>query len=109
MEKGLIEVFRIRSFDKTKTYAFAPYTHKVDDRYFTTIPLRHLGKYAYSQKWFFWDGKEGGAEYFDHNGHIERIEYDYDDTTCFVEVAMDMDTSIPRKECEQRSSTPTKN
>ena len=84
-----IEVFRIIKFDKDKTYSFAFFTRSVGVypeivRYYTTNKLQFLGKYVKSERWGFHDGS-GGAEYFDNNGEITRIEYDYRGTTCFIE------------------------
>lgn len=84
-----VEVFRIIKFDKNKNYSFALSTKKVGFypekvRYYTTNKLQFLGKYIKTERWGWHDGG-GSAEYFDNNGKITRIEYDYDGTTCFVE------------------------
>jgi hypothetical protein len=45
-----------------------------------------VGKYMRSERWGGWGDGSSGAEYFDNNGREERIEYDYEGDTCFVEV-----------------------
>ena len=89
MKSNEVEVFRICKFNKNKNYSFALYTRKKGiypdkEYYYTTNQLQFLGKYIKSERWGWHDGS-GGAEYFDNNGKITRIEYDYDGTTCFRE------------------------
>lgn len=89
MSNKSIEVFRILDFDPNKNYEFAFYTNMEglwpNERYFTTEPLKFLGTYCHSERWGFGDGS-GGAEVFNDNGVINRVEYDYDGRTCFREV-----------------------
>lgn len=81
------EVYRLCSFEKNIVYYFALYTRSEgrypNQRYFTTNSLQCVGKHIRSESWGMGDGG-GGAEYFDNNGIIERIEYDYEGTTCFT-------------------------
>ena len=80
-----VEVFKTLTFDINKCYAFALSTRQAGlwptARFFTTNPLRDLGKYISSERWGSGDGA-GGAENFEKG----RIEYDYAGTTSFVEV-----------------------
>lgn len=108
---GEVEVFRLCKFDPTKFYAFAYYTRRSgrypNERYYTTNPLQYLGKHVNSERWGCGDGS-GGAEYFYHGGHIERIEYDYEGTTCFVEV-MSIEESKSSYEIDINDITPVLN
>jgi hypothetical protein len=79
------QVFKLSTFHTNKCYAFALSTRKEGDypteRFFTTQPLKHLGKYLITETWGTNDGG-GRAEIFEKG----RIEYNYEGTTCFVEV-----------------------
>lgn len=74
-------------FDKNKNYEFAFRTKTTglwpNERHFTTNPLTFLGKYVRSERWGGSGDGSSGAEVFDNNGVITRIEYDYDGKTCF--------------------------
>ena len=82
-----MEVFRLSSFDTSKYYQFALWTRTEgvfpNQRYYANV-LRYLGKYTHSERWGFGDDASG-AEYFDDNGVVNRIEYDYEGKTCFRE------------------------
>ena len=87
----MTEVFRLSPSDlKTdKYYLFATYTRKEGKwpnvKYFTSNELRYVGKFVRCETWGYGDGS-GAAAYFDKgDGVIERIEYDYEGTTCFLE------------------------
>lgn len=84
-----MEVFRLTSFDKNKYYQFALKTKTIgvfpNEKYYTTHDLQYLGRYTHSERWGFGDDSSG-AEYFDDNGTINRIEYDYGGRTCFREL-----------------------
>jgi len=88
-EKG-VEVFRVISFDPTKTYQFAFYTFRQgvwpNEKYFTTEPLKFLGNYIRSERWGGTGDGSSGAEIFNDNGVINRVVYDYEGRTCFREV-----------------------
>lgn len=87
----MTEVFRILDFNTNKQYEFAFYTQRTgkwpDERYFTTNPLKFLGNYVRSERWGGWGDGSSGAEVFNNDGVITRIEYDYEGMTCFREVA----------------------
>ena len=84
-----VEVFRLIKFDTSKCYEFALKTKTVgrypNEKYYTTNPLKYLGKYTHSEEWGYGDG-HGGAENFNDNGVKHRIVYDYEGKTCFREV-----------------------
>ena len=79
------EVFKYSTFKPNKCYAFALSTRTAgswpNERFFTTHPLKYLGKYLRTETWGSNDGG-GRAEIFEGG----RIEYNYEGTTCFVEV-----------------------
>jgi hypothetical protein len=54
-------------------------------RYFTTNPLRYVGKFVRSEHQGYGDGGRY-AEIYDNGGKEIRIDYDYDGMTCLVEV-----------------------
>jgi hypothetical protein len=85
-----VEVFRILDFDCNKNYEFAFYTTREgrwpNEKYFTTEPLKFLGKYCRSERWGGFGDGAGGAEVFVHNGTENRVVYDYEGKTCFREV-----------------------
>jgi hypothetical protein len=81
------EVFHLTEIDKTKYYSFALKTKTVGNRYYTTNPLQYLGRYIYSEV-LEWTGgvRYNVAENFDDNGKKNRVVYDCEGNTCFVEV-----------------------
>ena len=91
-----VEVFRLIKFDTSKCYEFALKTKTVgrypNEKYYTTNPLKYLGKYTHSEDWGYGDG-HGGAENFNDNGVKHRIVYDYEGKTCFREVPDHAQTS----------------
>ena len=89
-ENNKVEVFRTLEFVPGKEYEYAFYTtregHWPNERYFTTNPLKYLGKYAYSKRFGgFGDGSRG-SEHFINDGIKVEVEYDYEGKTCFREV-----------------------
>lgn len=82
-----MEVFRLTTFDKNKCYYFALKTKTTgvypDEKHYSN-ELRYVGRYTHSEFWGFGDGASG-AEYFNDNGIVNRIEYDYEGNTCFKE------------------------
>ena len=84
------EVFHLTEIDKTKYYSFALKTKTVGEypnqRYYTTNPLQYLGRYIYSEEWERLGEWYAAAENFDDNGKKNRVVYDYEGNTCFVEV-----------------------
>ena len=85
------EVFRLSPSDlkPDKYYLHALYTRKEgkwpNTKYFTKNKLRYVGKFVHSETWGYGDGS-GAAAYFDKgDGVIERVEFDYEGTTCFLE------------------------
>lgn len=84
------EVFRYceSHFNPTKIYEYSYYTRQEgkfpSTRYFTTHPLKYAGKFVRFETWGLGDGS-GCAAYFDNNGTIVRIEFDYEGTICFRE------------------------
>mgnify|MGYP006267061081 CR=1 FL=1 len=93
--KGETEVYRLCKFHPDKFYSFAFYTRREgrwpNERHYTTHKLLYLGKHVGSESWGCGDGS-GGAEEFDNKGKLERIEYDYEGTTCFVEHDCDQES-----------------
>jgi hypothetical protein len=84
------EVFRLTRFSKDKAYEFALYTTKIgsfpNNKYYAnTNSLQYLGYWVSSERWNSLCDGSGGAENFVNNGIINRIEYDYEGRTCFVE------------------------
>jgi hypothetical protein len=84
------KVFRL-SPEKGKYYEYAEYTERVgvwpENHYFTTNPLRYVGKHIQHYQ-------EGGGDGADHwdiledaAGNTVRIDYTYEGTTCFREVS----------------------
>ena len=82
-----VEVFRICTFEPDKIYHFALYTRKEgkfpNEKYYTKNPLTLVGTFIRTERWGYHDNG-GAASYFEYNGDITRIEYDYDGKTCFV-------------------------
>ncbi len=83
------EVFRSITFSKDTPYEFALYTRKKGwfpnvKYYANTDSLKYVGYWVSSERWGFGDGS-GGAENFIDNGKKNRIVYDYEGKTCFVE------------------------
>ena len=84
------EVFRLgpNELKTDKYYLFTTYTRKEGKwpniKYFTKNGLRYVGKFVRCETWGCGDGS-GAAAYFENNGEIERIEFDYEGTTCFLE------------------------
>jgi len=81
------EVFRLdtKDFDANKCYEFALYTRTTgrwpDEKYYTTNPMKYLGKWISSEEWG-WGDNHGGAETFEKH----RIVLDYAGKSCFREV-----------------------
>ena len=79
-----VQVFRLGSFDKKKWYETASYTRREgfypNDRYYTTFPLRNMGRYLRSERWGYGDNG-GGREVFT----LGSVELDYNGTVCFRE------------------------
>ncbi len=88
-DNNKVEVFRTVEFVPGKEYEFALYTTREgnwpNERYFTTNPLKYLGKYMYSKRFGgFGDGSRG-SEHFIKDGLKVEVEYDYEGKTCFRE------------------------
>lgn len=85
-----VEVFRILPFDTSKEYEYAMYTSREgrwpNERFFTTNPLKFLGKYTHSERFGYCGDGSRGVEHFVHNGEKTSVEYDYEGRTCFREV-----------------------
>jgi len=85
-----VEVFRIVKFVPGKEYEFAFYTTREgiwpNERYFTTNPLKYLGKYTYSKRFGGFGDGSSGSEHFINDGNEVEVEYDYEGKTCFREV-----------------------
>ena len=85
-----VEVFRTVEFVPGKEYEFAFYTtregHWPNERYFTTNPLKFLGKYMYSKRYGGSGDGSRGSEHFINDGIKIEVEYDYEGKTCFREV-----------------------
>jgi len=91
------EVFRVIPFSKDKAYEVGLYTKQKGlfpyvKYYANTDSLKYVGYWVRSERWGgeCGDGR-GGAEIFIDNGKTNRIVYDYDGKTCFVEALL-----IPR-------------
>ena len=70
MSEKMLDIISIKiKFDKDIHYYFAMSTRSEgrypNERYFTTNPLRYVGKYVRSERWGWGDGASG-AEYFDN-------------------------------------------
>lgn len=84
----MIEVFRIQPEVGEKCYEYAEATHIQNvTRYFTTNPLRYVGRFMKQVRWGM--GDSGGArDYFvDNYGETQIVEYSYLGNTCFREVS----------------------
>jgi hypothetical protein len=85
MSESETEVFRLSTFHTNKCYAFALSTRTAgswpNERFYTTHPLSHLGKYIRRESRGSGDGAKI-TEIFEDG----RIDYNYEGTTCFVEV-----------------------
>ncbi len=57
----------------------------LEQRYFTSEPLRYVGRFKSQHSWGAGDGKQVW-DLFDNNGHEERVDYTYEGTTCYREV-----------------------
>ena len=72
-----------------RSYKSAVATRKVWDSiyepwlYYTTQPLRFMGRFVRSESSGSGDGKTY-AEFFDLSGQEVRLDYDYEETTCLV-------------------------
>lgn len=84
------EVFRYSesNFDTNKYYEYAYCTREQGNypntKYYTTQQLKYVGKYVRFESWGWGDGS-GCAAYFENNGIIVRIEFDYEGKICFRE------------------------
>ena len=83
-----VEVFRIMP-TPGKCYEHAEYTREVgrhpDTRYYFRGQPRYVGKHIRDER----RGYGNGGEYFsffDDNGTVNRVEYSYENRTCFKEV-----------------------
>ena len=101
------EVFHLTEIDKTKYYSFALKTKTVGEypnqRYYTTNPLQYLGRYIYSEEWERLGEWYAAAENFDDNGKKNRVVYDYEGNTCFVEVDP-LDKSVKTRHTENKKN-----
>ena len=83
------EVFRI-SPKEGKYYEYAEYTEKIgvwpNDRYFTTDPLRYVGKHIKHCTQGYGDGADHWDIFEDSGGQAIQIDYTYAGTTSFREV-----------------------
>lgn len=79
------QVFRLSAFEPNKCYAFALITRQEgswpNERFFTTHPLKYLGKHMMRKSQGSGDGAKI-TEIFEGG----NIEYNYEGTTSFVEV-----------------------
>jgi hypothetical protein len=85
-----IEVFRMIRFAKNKYYAYALCTRSegylMEERYFTTMALKFVGRHVHSERWGQGDGGGGAENFEEDDGTRNRVIYDYDGKTCFIEV-----------------------
>jgi len=83
------EVYRITP-EKGKYYETAIYTRKVgrwpNEKYYTTKPLRYVGEFIKHHQTGYGDGAQHWDIYM-NNGKEERVDYEYEGTTCFREVS----------------------
>jgi hypothetical protein len=90
MRPGETQIYRLIPV-VGRSYKTAVATRKVWDFiydtwiYYTTQPLRFLGRFTRSESHGYGDGKTY-AEFFDLSGQEVRLEYDYEGNTCLVEV-----------------------
>lgn len=90
-----VEVFRLTP-ELGKCYSTAEYTRKTgiyyndevhigpDSQFFTTKPLRYVGRFLRTERYGSGDGRTT-TSFFDDNGTINRVDYTYEGTTSFVE------------------------
>lgn len=89
-----IQVFRDISPIVGRHYQTAFYTEKININkspysiYYTTNPLRYLGKYVRSITTGYRDAVQH-KEYYNNNGVEIELEYDYDGKTCLLEIKID--------------------
>ena len=85
------EVFRLTP-EKDKCYEHAEYTRKQgtwsekNERYFTSIPPRYVGKHLRHESYGTGDGREDLDIFIDENGKENRVDYTYEGRTSFREV-----------------------
>jgi hypothetical protein len=85
-----VEVFRLTP-RIDKYYATATYTRKTgtwsqkNERYFTTNPIRYVGKFVEGVTTGMGDGSSH-YDIFENNGNTELVHYTYEGTTCFIEL-----------------------
>jgi len=84
-----VEVFRLTP-KEGKYYETAEATRRTGNwdsmRYFTTNPVRYMGKFLYHERTGYHDASRSWAYFEDDNGKIINIEYSYEGNTCFREV-----------------------
>jgi hypothetical protein len=55
-------------------------------KYYTTNPLRYMGKFLYHRREGYHDVSQTWAYFEDDDGNIINIKYSYEGNTCFREV-----------------------
>ena len=83
------EVYRMTRFEKDKSYETVNFTRRQGTRYFTSLPTRFVGTWLRTERNGYGDGGRIW-EIFSKNGQEERVEYNYEGTTCFVESDVSM-------------------
>lgn len=89
MDGNLVEVFRIIP-EKDKYYYTTKFTKKIGsypyERYFANSnSIRYVGKFVRLERGGYGDGGWTTA-FFELNGHIEEVNFDYEGTTSFIEI-----------------------
>ena len=84
-----IEVYRLTP-ENGKYYETTTYTRKVgrwpNEKYYTTNPLRYVGEFIKHYQRGYGDGAQHWDMYMNNNEE-ERVDYEYEGTTCFREVS----------------------
>lgn len=101
-----VEVFRLTP-KEGKYYETAEATRRIGDwdsmRYFTTNPVRYMGKFIRHERTGYHDASRSWAYFEDDNGNIINIEYSYEGNTCFREVNKDIGEVLKEVESEEKT------
>lgn len=92
MSEVEVEVFRL-ILEQGKYYETAEASRRSEGygpmRYFTTNPVRYVGKFLYHVRSGYGDGSKVWAYFEEDDGNKSEVEYSYEGNTCFIEVSKD--------------------